>query len=131
MGQESETGVDLVQEMTAVEEEHRRAYLARDIAQLEALWADELIVNSPINRVLPKRRVLELLRAGTIAHVEFDADLETIERRGELAIVMGAERVVDSPGGPVIRRRFTDVWCRESGAWRLIARHANVIPAAG
>lgn len=130
MEREPETGGDLLREMTAVEAEHRRAYLARDLARLETLWADELIVNSPINRVLPKRRVLQLLEAGTIAHVEFDAEIETVARRGELAIVMGSERVVNSPGGPVIRRRFTDVWHQEGRAWRLIVRHANLVPGA-
>lgn len=121
-------GADLMQEMTAWEDEHRRAFVARDIERLDQMWSDELVVNSPINRVHRKRQVLDLLQAGTIAHVSLDAQIETAERQGDLAIVMGSERVVNTQGGPVIHRRFTNVWQAEDGKWRMIARHANVVP---
>ena len=31
--------------------------------------------------------------------------------------------------GQTVRRRFTHIWKKEGDAWRLWARHANVIPA--
>jgi hypothetical protein len=39
----------------------------------------------------------------------------------------------DAPGaglaaGRTIERRFTNIWKNEGPAWRLFARHANVIP---
>jgi hypothetical protein len=49
-------------------------------------------------------------------------------------IVMGFETVVPvSPGAaapPSIPRRFTNIWKKEGGTWRMIARHANVIAPA-
>jgi hypothetical protein len=51
-------------DIQALEEEHCRAFVGRDYDRLEGLWSDNLIVNSPINRVHDKKRVLELLRAG-------------------------------------------------------------------
>ena len=44
---------------------------------------------------------------------------------------MGAETVKPKAGpsaGQLIQRRFTNVWRKEAGTWRLYARHANVIP---
>jgi ketosteroid isomerase-like protein len=119
---------DLLHEMTAREEEQRRAFVARDIERLDGMWSDDLLVNSPINRVHRKRLVLDLLRAGTIAHVSFDAQIDAVERQRDLVIVMGSETVVNTPGGPVIHRRFTNVWRAEDGTWRMILRHANIVP---
>lgn len=117
------------EEITALEAEHCRAFLARDVERLSALWSDELLVNSPVNRVNDKRQVLDLLRAGTIAHSEMESEIEALERRRDLVVVMGAERVVNAPGTPAFRRRFTNVWRPESGAWRLLVRHAHIVAA--
>jgi hypothetical protein len=51
-------------------------------------------------------------------------------------ILMGLEIVQpvrDAPSvgfvaGQEVRRRFTNIWKNEGDAWRLFARHANVIP---
>ena len=43
----------------------------------------------------------------------------------------GSETVV--PGGNLPRagqtavRRYTNIWMRQSGGWKLVARHANVV----
>ena len=115
------------QEVRALEDEGRRAFLARDLERLNDLWSDHLIVNSPINRVHDKGRVLDLLRAGTIAHSSIESQIETIQRYGNLVVVMGSELATNSPGGPVIRRRFTNLCQAEGSSLRLIARHANMI----
>lgn len=117
---------ELQQEFFALETENRRAFLERDVAALAALWSDALLVNSPHNRVNDKAQVLELLGRGIIAHSLYEADVERVERFGEVVAVMGGERVVNAPGSPVIRRRFTNLWRREGGAWRMFLRHANV-----
>jgi hypothetical protein len=48
---------------------------------------------------------------------------------------MGMETVVarsDAPSaglkvGQAVKRRFTNIWKKEAGTWRLYWRHANVI----
>jgi hypothetical protein len=119
---------DWLNEVTTLEDEHRRAFLARDIDRLNELWSDGLLVNSPINRVNDKRQVLGLLQAGTIAHSSFEAEIEVIERRQDLVVVMGSERIVNAPGTPVVHRRFTNVWRPEGGVRRMVLRHANIVP---
>ena len=114
------------QEIRALEDESRRAFLARDLERLNDLWSDNLLVNSPIDRVHDKQRILDLLRAGTIAHSSLESQIEDIQRHGNLVVVMGGELVTDKPDGPIIRRRFTNLWHTEGGSWRLVVRHANV-----
>jgi len=119
---------DWEKEIRALEKEGCRAFIARDLGRLEVLWSDDFIVNSPINRVQDKQRVFDLLRAGTIAHSTLESEIDLIQRFGDLVVVMGSDRVTNSPDGPVIKRRFTNVWRLEEGSWRLFVRHANVVP---
>jgi hypothetical protein len=115
------------EEVRTLEDEGRRAFLARDLERLKDLWSDRLLVNSPINQIHDRQRVLDLLRAGAIAHLSFECRIEAIERYGDLVVVMGGETVTNAKDGPIVRRRFTNFWRAEGDSWRLIARHANVI----
>ena len=114
-------------EILAVEERANAAFLNRDLAQLEQLFSDELLVNSPINRVNDKKKLLELLGSGAIGHVSSTIRHELIRRDGDLVVVMGSDAVQDSPSAPVLQRRFTNIWRKEGDRWRLYIRHANVI----
>jgi ketosteroid isomerase-like protein len=111
---------------SGLEAEHCRAFVARDLERLEHLWSDDLIVNSPINRVHDKRRVLELLRAGIISHSALECQAEAMMQHGPFVVVMGHELVTDA-GSKQYRRRYTNIWRVAEGSWRLVARHANVI----
>lgn len=117
----------LADPILSLEEAGREAFLARDVARLDALWSDALQVNSPINRVHSKQQVLALLQVGVIAHTALEATVDSLVRHGDLVVVMGSERVVDDPAAPPIHRRYTNVWRREGEAWRLFVRHANIV----
>lgn len=114
-------------EIVAVEEAANTAFLERDLARLDELFSDELLVNSPINIVNTKPKLLELLGAGVIGHVSSAFKHELIRRDGDLVIVMGSDTVKDTPSEPSLRRRFTNIWRKEGDRWRLYIRHANVI----
>jgi ketosteroid isomerase-like protein len=125
--QTSESNRDWQAEIAALEEQANDAFLKRDLQRLDELFSDELLVNSPINVVNDKKKILELLGKGVIGHVSTTIHPEVMRKDGELAIVMGSDRVQNSPADAVIRRRFTNVWRREGGRWRLYLRHATVI----
>jgi hypothetical protein len=115
------------QEVRNHEEAGRVAFLAADIDVLDRLWADELIVNSPLNIVHDKGRVLELLRTGRIRHGSYETEIEYVTRHGDVVVVMGHDTVLGPPEGVVLRRRYTNLWQRYDGAWRMFARHAHVV----
>lgn len=117
----------------ALDDEERVAALKRDVKALERLWSDQFIVNAPNNRVvIGKSAVLEeFVFGGVIRFTSFERRVEFIRVDGDYAFVMGSETVRPNGGpsaGQNIPRRFTNVWKKEGGAWRLFARHANVIP---
>src|SRR5512143_2298615 len=121
---------DWKRQIEELQDDSRRAFLARDLERLKAAWSDELVVNSPVNRVLDRGQVLDLLQKGVISHASYEEHIETVKRHGDLVIVMGRDVVTDTAASPPVQRRFTNVWRASGPSWRLIARHANVIGAA-
>jgi ketosteroid isomerase-like protein len=114
-------------QIDAAEHDANQAFLHRDLARLDELFSDDLLVNSPIHRVHDKRTILDLLGRGVIGHVESVIRHEVVRRDGDLVIVMGADAVRNAPGEPTLHRRVTNVWRREGARWRLYIRHANII----
>ena len=115
-------------EIRNCEEAARASFLAADIATLDRLWADGFVVNSPLQRVLEKKQVLEALLSGTIRHGMYEIEIEHMRRHGDVVVVMGRDRVTNPPDDRIVQRRFTNVWQLGSGTWRSIARHANALP---
>ena len=118
----------------ALDNEERLAALNQDYTALERLWSEHFLVNAPSNHILLNRNaVLDWFRKGMTTRSSYDRRIEHIRVDGEIAIVMGEEIVTPTANAPhagkVVRRRFTNIWKKEGDAWRLWARHANVIAA--
>ena len=49
--------------------------------------------------------------------------------KGDMAITMGSEALApvgnNSKAGQTIKRRYTNIWIKQNGVWRLTARNAN------
>jgi hypothetical protein len=125
--QQREPATDWEQEIRTLEEQGRVAFLAGDIATLDRLMDDRLLVNSPLNIVNDKAKVLDLLDKGLIRHTRDDVEIEHIARYGDVVVVMGRDTVDGPPSNTVTHRRFTNIWQLQDGAWQMIARHAQVI----
>lgn len=120
------------QTVRSLDDQERVAVLKQDQPALERLWSDQFTVNAPSNRVvIGKRAVLALVQRGALQRSSFERKIEFIHVDGGFCIIMGAETVQpigDAPlAGQTVQRRFTNIWRKEAGTWRMIARHANVI----
>jgi hypothetical protein len=114
-------------EIRVREDEARVAFLAADIQTLDEIFAHDFVVNSPLQQVVLKTRLLELLRTGRIRHSSYEVEIEHLSRQGDIVVVMGRDVVVDPPDNARSRRRFTNIWRLEEGVWRMSARHAHVV----
>lgn len=117
----------------ALEFQERLAVVNRDTVSLKRIWAERFMVNAPSNRISPDRSfALDLIQTGAIHYSSFERDIECLRIEGDIAIVMGAETIRPTGNAPrageTVQRRFTHVWKRDGDTWRLIARHANVLP---
>lgn len=115
------------QDIRALEEAGRVAFLAADTKTLDAMWDEELLVNSPLNIINDKARVLDLLATGRIRHTFDDVVIEQVHRYDNVVVVMGRDRVDGPPHGAVMDRRFTNIWQLQDGEWKMIARHAQIV----
>ncbi len=116
----------------ALEEQERLAVLNQNFTALERIWSERFMVNAPTNQVAPNRSVvLATFRQGHAAYSSFERTIEQILMDDDLAIVMGRETIKPMGNNPMagqtIPSRFTHIWKKEGGAWRLLARHANII----
>ena len=127
----SENNDNWEQEVGIAEERHRNAFLANDVAAIDAMLADDFIVNSPQNRLIEKRELLGMVESGVLAISTFEQDIQSIRRFGSIAVVMGEDRVVYAQPSPAAgrtdRRRFTDLWERRGDTWIFVARQATII----
>lgn len=119
----------------SLEEQERAAVLKEDVPALEQLWSEQLIVNTPQSEISADRSVVfDRIKRGLIRYSQFDRLIEAIRFNGDLAIVMGSETVVrkgdPATATPAVHRRFTNIWRKSGSTWRMIARHANVVPGS-
>lgn len=119
------------QDIRAAEQRHVTAFRANDAAAIDAIIADDFLVNSPRYVVLDKGQLMSLVRSGALNASSFNQSIEHIRRYGDIAVVMGADAISFAPPAPnagrQIKRRFTDIWRFQDNQWRFVARHANPI----
>ena len=115
------------QEIKRLDIAHADAILRGDLAALDKLWTSDFKVNNPFNEIDRADRI----RTGSVTYSSFIREPESVQIHKDTVIVMGREIVVpkgNSPdAGKTINRRYTNIWMKRSGKWRLVARHASVI----
>ncbi len=118
-------------EIQKLEQTEVQAVLSKDTGTLKKLWDHDYIVNNPDNKIIfatanpAERPVIQRSRSS------FTRDVEKILFNGDIAISMGSETVVPTGdvqnSGKIVNRRYTNIWMKKDGAWKLVARHANEI----
>ena len=110
-------------------EAHRKA----DAATLQPLFADDMVVVVPGMRPLSKADSLAVLASGRMTFERYESSDLTVRVYDDTAVVTGRlQRTREmTGGGPKIDDdwRFTKVYLRRGGKWRVISFHAsNVAP---
>ncbi len=118
-------------EIKRLEQAEVKATLDRDTMMLRKIWDKNFVVHNPEGKIILSktnsvdRPVLQAQR------VSFTREVEQITINGDAVISMGKEVVVpagdNADAGQTIVRRYTNIWMKKDGSWRLIARHANRI----
>jgi len=90
-----------------------------------------MIVNTPANVVGTVEGTKAAFRAGNLSYLSFERNIEKITFNGNVAIVMGGEKIKPQGkqpnAGKTVSRRFTHVWMNSNNAWSIIARQATII----
>jgi ketosteroid isomerase-like protein len=125
----------LEQEIRALDLAHAAAIFAGDAEAMDRLMDDDVTVNHPTNRIVKeKAELLRLIDQGVIRYTTFERSPEQFLFFPDMVVVMGGEVVVPADGAPNagkrLARRYTNIWMRYDGSWRLTVRHANNVPGA-
>jgi ketosteroid isomerase-like protein len=120
----------LREEIRRLDLAHASAIFRSDSTALDSLMDDEVTVNHPTNRIVKeKKELLDLIRKGVIRYTSFERVPEVFLFFTDMVVVMGKETVVPAKGAPnagqTLQRRYTNVWMKRDGKWRLTVRHAN------
>jgi len=111
-----------------LEQQIARAWIQRDRNALEQILAPEWVVTQADGTVLTRSEVLGRF-FDTVAFDSNVVDDVTVTLFGESAVVRGRTSVkAQVSGQPVIARiRFTDVFVKREGEWRVVASHASAL----
>jgi hypothetical protein len=86
------------------------AFAAQEAEETAALFARDLIVNAPSNRVARRDAVLVFFKAGRMDYESGTSTIEALEARGDHVVMMGEEVVKPNETAPnpgkTVRRRF-------------------------
>lgn len=122
--------------LRAIDARQREAVATGDLKVLAEISHPHLRVNAPNNRILTKEMLVSMVGSGEIRNEQFERTPETVVVTGDVGVVMGHEVVLPGEaseqarmyGVKLLNRRYTNVYLRENGVWRHLARHANIVP---
>ncbi len=122
-------------EVAEVEQREALATLGNDVAVLDTLWSEGLVVSSTSQLVLSKSQALTLFRAGRIRLKTFERRISKLAVLGDVALATGNESftVKDDPLGAdgsttdLFVCSYMNAWRREGSAWKMFGRHVGFI----
>jgi len=123
--------MNLDDEILACETELRNAQLRGDVTALDRLLDDRLLFTNIGGTLASKSDDLSLHRSGRLRITRMDPSDRQFLHLGDTSVVsvrMMAEAVMD--GVPMAATlRYTRIWHRQPGGWRLAAGHMSTVQA--
>jgi ketosteroid isomerase-like protein len=117
------------QELYTANREYDQALVRGDAVALDRLYADEFIYTTPDGEVRDKAQQLAFTRSGDLRLESGQSDEVRVRVYGNTAVMIGRftatgkfrDKKID------IRERYTAVWVKRDGRWRLVAEQGNLI----
>ena len=124
-----ESDVAIEKEILAVDNERYEAMQKRDMAAMDRLHADGLVFINTKGRMLNKAQYLEEVRSGNLKFLSVEVDDTHFFTYGDTVIMSGRAKSAVEYHGVVNKkpRRFTSVFIKLQGQWRLVAHQATII----
>lgn len=119
-------------EIRRLENIEREATMRGDSAVLFGkIWSNDMVVNTPANRVGTVEGSKMQLRTGNLAYSSFVRNIEKITFNENIAMVMGEEITkpvgIQQHASKTVTRRFTNIWKYANNNWQIIGRQATIV----
>ena len=135
-GSDSETDVALVME---VNERLNAEMLRANASAVDTMLSDQFVATDPSNTVRNKDDLVAVVSRGLLKYESFESEVEAARKLGDdLVVLMGTETTTqsavpadgeleDTATGTKLKRRFTNLFRKEDGEWRLLLKQSTVI----
>ncbi len=119
----------VVEQIRKVDQERIQAQIHADARALDRIYADDFIGIGPSGAVRTKPQVLADFTSHELTFQSITTDEVRIRVYGNTAVETGRTTTVGQDKGKVVPRdnRFTRVWVRRQGRWRLVANHYSTL----
>src|SRR6185369_6077602 len=111
-----------------LDNERIQAQINADARALDRIYADDFIGVGPSGTVRTKSQVISDFTSGDLKFKTITTDEVQVRAYGEAAVETGLSTMVGQDKGKIVPRdtRFTRVWVKQKGRWRLVANHYSI-----
>ena len=108
-----------------LDNERIQAQIGADAVALDRIYADDFIGVGPSGTVRTKAQVISDFTSGDLKFQSIIADDVQVRVYGNTAVETGRSTMNGQDKGKAVPRdtRFTRVWIKQQGHWRLVANH--------
>src|SRR5690242_642549 len=108
-----------------LDDERIQAQIHADAIALERIYADDFIGVGPSGTVRTKPQVISDFTSGDLRFQSISTDDVRVRVYGNAAVETGRSTMNGQDKGNAVphETRFTRVWIRQQGRWRLVANH--------
>ena len=129
LGQEQSANRDqrssVEQAIRQLDNERIQAQIGADAAALDRIYADDFIGVGPSGTVRTKAQVISDFTSGDLKFQSITTDEVQVRVYENTAVETGLSTMLGQDKGKAVPRdtRFTRVWVKQQGRWRLVANH--------
>lgn len=108
-----------------VDHERIQAQIGADRVALDRLYAEDFIGIGPSGTVRTKPQVIADFTSGELKFQSITTDDVRVRVYGNTAVETGRSTMIGQDKGKTVpqENRFTRVWVKQGGRWRLVANH--------
>ncbi len=108
-----------------VDHERIQAQIGADAVALKRIYADDFIGIGPSGTVRTKAQVIADFTSGDLKFQSITTDDVQVRVYGNTAVETGRSTMIGQDKGKAVPRdnRFTRVWIKQRGRWRLVSNH--------
>jgi uncharacterized protein (TIGR02246 family) len=112
-----------------LDQERIQAQIDADAMALDRIYADDFIGIGPSGTVRTKPQVIADFTSGDLRFQSIATDEVRVRVYGNTAVETGRSTMIGQDKGKAVPRdnRFTRVWIKQIGRWRLVANHYSLL----
>ena len=116
------------QAIKQLDNERIQAQIGADAVALDRIYADDFIGVGPSGTVRNKAQVIADFTSGSLKFQSITTDDVQVRVYGNTAVETGLSTMTGQDKGKTVPSdtRFTRVWVKQQGRWRLVANHYSL-----